>query len=333
MARDRLAALRAQQENATPSNSYPSQASGSGNGSQTRKPVPPVPRDDGSYEMADTTSNGPPPPMTAEVGDMTAFYSEISSVQDALRRFNDNVAEISSLHSRLLYNMDDAAAQQNSAQLNELVEETSGLSTSLKQRIKAMETQGGPGRDGQIKRQQAAFIKSKFTEAIQNYQSVEQQYRTKYRERMERQFKIINPNATSDEVRAVLDDDQGGQLFSQALIDSRYTAESRAAYREVQGRHEDVTRIEKTLAELAQISNEMSAVVERQDETVNAIHTGAEDTEANVEAGAKHTEQAVVSARSYRKKRIYLAIALFILAAVIALVVGLAVSQTMTKRH
>ena len=36
-------------------------------------------------------------------------------------------------------------------------------------------------------------MKTKFVEAIQNYQTVEQQYRTKYKQRMERQFnKLLN---------------------------------------------------------------------------------------------------------------------------------------------
>lgn len=39
---------------------------------------------------------------------------------------------------------------------------------------------------------QTALVKSKFVEAIQNYQTVEQQYRSKYKQRMERQFKIGN---------------------------------------------------------------------------------------------------------------------------------------------
>jgi len=38
--------------------------------------------------------------------------------------------------------------------------------------------------------QQTALVKSKFVEAIQNYQQVEQQYRQKHKQRMERQFRI-----------------------------------------------------------------------------------------------------------------------------------------------
>lgn len=61
------------------------------------------------------------------------------------------------------------------------------------------------------------MVKTKFMEAIQNYQTVEQQYRQKYRQRLERQYKIVKPDATPEEVRAVVEDDNGGQIFSQAV--------------------------------------------------------------------------------------------------------------------
>ena len=74
-----------------------------------------------------------------------------------MRTFNDNVARISDLHSRSLNNMDDTAAQRNAAQLDELVEETSSLSATLKKRVKVLEAQKGSGRDGQIRQQQVGF--------------------------------------------------------------------------------------------------------------------------------------------------------------------------------
>jgi len=54
--------------------------------------------------------------------------------------------------------MDDAAAQRNAAQLDELVADTSALSSTLKRRIKALEKQGGSGRDGQIRKQQVRLV-------------------------------------------------------------------------------------------------------------------------------------------------------------------------------
>lgn len=83
---------------------------------------------------------------------------KISSLQDGLRTFNDNVARIGDLHSRSLNNTDDAAAQRNAQQLDDLVNETSALSETLKRRVKALERQGGSGRDGQIRKQQVRSV-------------------------------------------------------------------------------------------------------------------------------------------------------------------------------
>ncbi|KAF8478641.1 syntaxin [Russula ochroleuca] len=328
MARDRLAAMRAQQTAGNYSNnsSYPTQRSGN-DGGYPRRQNPYAQQDDNtSYEMSDVAN-----PSTAHLtsnmaGDsMAGFYDEISSIQESIRLFNENITRISELHARSLNNTDDAAAARNTQRLEELVSETSALSTTLKRRIQALERQGGSAREAQIKKQQSALVKSKFVEAIQNYQQVEQQYRQKYKQRMERQFKIVKPDATPEEVRAVVDDDQGGQIFSQALMNSNRYGESRAAYREVQERHEDIKRIERTIAELAQLFNDMSILVEQQDETINIIEAQATEVEKDVETGLGYTEKAVTSARSARKKRWICFFIFLIILAIVGVVVAIEV--------
>lgn len=87
---------------------------------------------------------------------------------------------------------------------------------------------------------------------------------------------IVKPDASPEEVKAVVNDDQGGEIFSQAvsillnevvvlilmcisqLLNSNRYGEARTAYREVQERHEDIKRIEKTITELAQLFNDVS---------------------------------------------------------------------------
>ncbi|KAH9952156.1 t-SNARE [Amylocystis lapponica] len=311
MARDRLAALRGGGYN-TSTNSYPMQAT-----NERPNPYQTGGRN-GSYdsEAKDSTAA-----LNAPVDGMSAFYNEISSIQDDLRTFNDNVARISDFHSRSLDNTDDAAAQRVAQQLDDLIADTSALSNMLKRRVKALERQPGSGRDGQIRKQQTGLVKQKFVEAIQNYQSVEQQYRTKYKQRMERQFKIVKPDASPEEVKAVVNDEQGGQIFSQALMNSNRYGEARSAYREVQERHEDIKRIEKTLTELAQLFNDMSVMVEQQDEQINVIETTAASVEKDTEAGLGYTEKAVVSARAARKKRWICAIIALIVLIIIVIVV------------
>lgn len=302
---DRLAAMRAQQQ---------------GGGPYSRQ-------DDRGYEMAEVNST-----TNLTGGDnMNAFYSEISSIQDSLKTFSLNVSRIDELHSRSLNNTDDAAQQRVSSELERLVDQTSELSTQLKRRIQTLEKQGGSGRDGQIRKQQTAFVKSKFVDAIQKYQQMEQQHRQKYKQRIERQVRIVKPDATPEEIRAAVDDESGGQVFSQALMNSNRYGESRAAYREVQARHQDIIRIEKTIAELAQLFNDMSVLVEQQDETINAIQTTATGVEKDTEVGLQHTEKAVVSARAARRKRWICFFLLLLILIIIGVVVAVVVTNNTKK--
>jgi len=262
---------------------------------------------------------------------MSEFYDEISSIQSSLRQFNDNVSRISELHSRSINITDEAAGQRIAVELEDLVADTSALGDTLKRRIKALERQGGPGRDGQIKRQQTGLVKSKFVEAIQSYQTAEQQYRQKYKQRLERQYKIVKPDATSEELRAVVEDGDGGQVFSQALMSSNRYGESKAAYREVQERHKDIQKIERTLTELAQLFNDMSILVEQQDETIDVIEETAAHVEKDTEAGMGHTVKAVSSARAARKKR-WICFGLFaLLLVIVAIVIAVVVLNNRKK--
>lgn len=316
MARDRLAALRAQQGGGgynTSTDSYPMQSTNA-----PRRTNPYAQQDD-SQTSFDSTAKDSTANLTAQDG-MSQFYSEISSIQDSLKTYNDNVARISDLHNRSLNNTDDAAAARLTQQLEELVADTSALSSVLKRRIKALERQGGGGRDGQIKKQQTGLVKQKFVEAIQSYQTAEQQYRTKYKQRLERQFKIVKPDATPEEVKAVVNDDSGGQVFSQALMNSNRYGEAKSAYREVQERHADIQKIERTLTELAQLFNDMSILVEQQDEQINTIEATAAVVEKDVETGLQHTEKAVDSARAARKKR-WICFGIFIIILIIIAII------------
>ncbi|KAN0076966.1 t-SNARE [Tylopilus felleus] len=311
---DRLAAMRAQQQG---------------------RASPYARQDNAAYEMSDvngSTTNPTAGGGSADAGDMSAFYAEISAIQDIIKTYNTNVARIDEYHSRSLNNTDDAAGQRNTAQLAELVAETSALSTDLKRRVQALERQPGSGRDGQVRKQQTAFVKSKFVDAIQNYQQVEQQYRQKYKQRMERQFKIVKPDATPEEIRAVVNDDSGGQIFSQALMNSNRYGESRAAYREVQERHQDIQRIEQTIAELAQLFNDMSIMVEQQNDVINNVETTAANVEKDLEAGVVHTDKAVDSARAARKKRWICFIIILIILAIVAIVLAVVITNNIKSK-
>jgi syntaxin 1B/2/3 len=86
--------------------------------------------------------------------------------------------------------MDPDAAQQHQARLDEQVGATRQLSTELKNRITTLKSQPARGPEARIQKNQTELVNRKFVESLQNYQSVERDYRAKYRTRVERQFKL-----------------------------------------------------------------------------------------------------------------------------------------------
>ena len=259
------------------------------------------------------------------VGDMNSFFADISDIQDTIRMIDDNINKISDLHSRSLNNMDESSAQYAEQQLQTVQHETSRLTNGVKNKIKNLEAQTKrlpPSGDKNVRNTQIGALKNRFKETIQRYQQVEQSYRQKYRARAERQFRIVKPDATPQEVKAALDDDQGGQIFSQALLNSNRHGEARGALREVQERHEDIKRIERTITELAQLFNEMSILVDEQDDALNVIQEQGAQVENDMSQGLQHTNKAVDSARKARKKRWICFWIIIILIIVIAAVVA-----------
>ncbi|TFK84621.1 t-SNARE [Polyporus arcularius HHB13444] len=265
------------------------------------------------------TGNGTSDPMAQ-------FYNQVTAIQDGLATFSGNVSRISDLHSRTLNTADDGASRQNAALLDDLVGQTRELSNSLKEKIQALSQYPvSRPQDQTIRKNQTALLRQKFVEVLQRYQQVERDYRQKYRQRVERQFKIVKPDASPEEVAAVVNDTDGAgaQIFTQALSSSTRYGESRMVYREVQDRHQDIQRIERTLEELAQLFNDMSVLIAQQDEAIDHIQTTAADVEMNTKAGLGQTEKAVVHARNARRMRIICLWTTLTIIAILALVLGL----------
>jgi len=264
-----------------------------------------------TMEMSNLVSTSP------AGGSSSPFLSEVANIQDGIRHYNENVSRISVLRSQLL----NEPNAEGSEQLDSLAEENRNLSQDLKGRIQRL-AQQPQGQDAELRRNQIALLQSKFMEAIQNYQLIEKENRAKSRQRVERQLKIVKPDATPEEVAAAF---EGGdeQIFAQALTTSTRYGESRAAYREVQGRQEDLRKMEQTLAELAQLFIDMGTLIEQQEAVITAVEDTARDVEGNTEKALQHTSEATDHARSYRKGRwICFFISLFVVC-VLALVLGL----------
>lgn len=70
--------------------------------------------------------------------------------------------------------------------------------------------------DIQIRNTQAASLKERFLQTLRRYQQSESSARQQYQGRMARQYKIVRPDATEDEIQQALESDNQ-QIFAQSV--------------------------------------------------------------------------------------------------------------------
>lgn len=124
--------------------------------------------------------------------------------------------------------------------------------------------------------------------ALNQSQAAQQAFKDKYRQQLQRQYKVINPNATEADLNRLVENDGGSMMSDQmfSMVDDR-RLDAKRALEEMQERHQDIMNIEKSILELHQLFMEMSTLVEQQGEIVNQIHE-------HVEQSVNYTEKAHV---------------------------------------
>jgi syntaxin 1B/2/3 len=142
------------------------------------------------------------------------FLARVEGVKSEIRQLTGNVSEIGSIHQRVLSSPDSGS----SSQLEALVAQTQILNTRIKDQIKQLETDAAKSGKNQTKDSQVRTLKSNFKSQLEEYQREEQTYRTRYREQIARQYRIVNPEASDMEVREAADADWGNEGVFQTAV-------------------------------------------------------------------------------------------------------------------
>ena len=252
--------------------------------SRAQQAWPPASLASPNLNSANVTSNAP-------VVDMADFFEEIGSIREAFKDLENHISYLDQLHSR---NLSGNGSEEVVQELQSTANQTRKLTNVLRNRIKALQeltrirTHGQAEQDRQTRKIQIGAVRERFLETVQNYQNMEMRNRDKAKMKIERQFQIVKPNATQEEVREVVEGGQEVQVFAQAvsgrrveqsfdllrlsiilsifscddqLQQSNRVGNARGVLNEVQNRHEDIKKIEQTLVELFQLFQDMAMCV------------------------------------------------------------------------
>ena len=147
--------------------------------------------------------------------DPNAILNECRDIDRGIDSIQRNLERLRFLQQRSIDDPDASQATQTNRELDSLSNETMTLYRNFGARIKAIKQQKESGEPRN--RPQVGLVDRKLKSAINEYQQVDRDFRHKLAAQMERQYRIVRPDASDAEVREAVEDTSNQQVFSQAV--------------------------------------------------------------------------------------------------------------------
>lgn len=147
--------------------------------------------------------------------DPNAILNECRDVDRGIDSIERNLDMLRTLQRQSLNDPNTSPQSQINRELTRLRDDTMTLYRSFATRIKNIKSRpesGNPKNAPQVGR-----VDRRLKAVIQEYQTVEMEFRRQMQAQMERNYRIVKPDASEEEVRAAVEDTSSNQIFSQAV--------------------------------------------------------------------------------------------------------------------
>ena len=237
---------------------------------------------------------------------MASFFDDVQEIKKAMSSIRYNIRQIEQNHGECLTAISADQGRASTERLDELMKTTNATATQVRNKLKSMDAENKDfakhnegSSEARIRSNMHGTLTRKFVDLMAEYQELQTKYKNKYREKVERQYRIVKPHATKEEIDQAFDSgNQQPELFTQQILQGPGHAAARSALADIQERHKDITRLETSIAELHQLFLDMSVLVESQGELLDQI-------EYTVGQSVNYTGKAVEELRTankYQKK-------------------------------
>lgn len=233
--------------------------------------------------------------------DPNAILNECRDIDRGIDTVEQNLEQLRMIQQQSLNDVDSSGSSAANRQLDALSADTMSLYRDLTERVRTVKS--SPEANSAKNNPHVTRIDRRLKAAITQYQQVESQFRKRTQDQMARQYRIVRPDATEQEIQAAVQDTSGGQIFSQAMMQSDRQGRARAALSAVQDRHQALQKIEQQMVELAQLFQDMDTLVVQQEAAVTQIEQKGEEVVENLDKGNEEIGVAVNTARKTRKKK------------------------------
>eukprot|EP01098_Paradermamoeba_levis_P011454 TRINITY_DN490_c0_g1_i1.p1 TRINITY_DN490_c0_g1~~TRINITY_DN490_c0_g1_i1.p1 ORF type:complete len:288 (+),score=109.67 TRINITY_DN490_c0_g1_i1:230-1093(+) len=236
---------------------------------------------------------------------MTSFFEDVDFIKAGFTKVQDLLDQLQEKQLASVASVSNDETTKYGREIERMTDQITKISADLKNRLKKMKNEVDQMEDSQstekrLRTNMHGTLTRKFMDLMKEFQEIQARYKAKFRERVERQVKIVAPEATQDEIEKIMDGG-GSDVFSQTIL-SKKASDAAEALDYVKQRNNEIQNLEKSIMELHGLFVDMQLMVETQGEMLDQIEYSVEQSAVYVEEGADDLTQAVVYANSARKK-------------------------------
>ncbi|EDO64508.1 AGAP007698-PA [Anopheles gambiae str. PEST] len=253
---------------------------------------------------------------------MEDFFKEVEEIRMMIDKIQANVEEVKKKHSAILSapQSDEKTKQELEdlmADIKKTANRVRGKLKGIEQNIEQEEQQSKSNADLRIRKTQHSALSRKFVEVMTEYNRTQTDYRERCKGRIQRQLEITGRATTNEELEEMLE--QGNSaVFTQGII--METQQAKQTLADIEARHADIIKLENSIRELHDMFMDMAMLVESQGEMVDRIEYHVENSRDYITTGQQDLVQAVKYMSKARKKKIMIAICLFVTVIILLLI-------------
>lgn len=215
---------------------------------------------------------------------MREFFTGVRELQGLLDKGRDNVKEMGVILEEALQATTQEREAEVSGNLNKLVEETNQHVADVKRGLELLkarseEEAAKQPNSAQIKirtNMQNAMAK-KHQQLLMDFQKAQMTFKRILEQRQMKEMLILMPEASEEQRQELVSEGQ-----TAALMVAKKMAGTHALLldevRRIQDKHKDILRLEQSIADLAQMFEEMAVLVDAQGEMLDAIEVHVNNT-------------------------------------------------------
>jgi len=256
---------------------------------------------------------------------MNVFFQEVGVIKTTMSNIRRNVKSIEEKYVQSLTSISVDQGGKSGNEIQQLIDDTNKQITNVRAKLEEMkkqntqyaQTKTATSTEIRIRTNMQGTLTQKFLELASEYQEVQTNYKNKYQEKIERQYKIAKPDATPEEIEEAIESGDSSKVFANQILDSHLHQQAKNALAYIEARHADIKRIEASIQQLHQLFVDMAVLVEAQGEMLNQIEYNVSQSVAYTASGVKELQGAVKLQKKSRKKMYIIIIILVIIVIVV----------------